>query len=78
LLGLIIGFSFSMAISRYDQRKTYEEAGTRRPAAGIIRSMVLPFVLSISFFAIADIDSPRRGLIRVRPQNLISLVHSLQ
>ena len=25
LLGLIIGFSFSMAISRYDQRKNYEE-----------------------------------------------------
>src|SRR5262249_12943226 len=26
LLGLIIGFSFSMAITRYDQRKNYEEA----------------------------------------------------
>lgn len=26
LLGLLIGFSFSMAISRYDQRKLYEEA----------------------------------------------------
>ena len=26
LLGLIIGFSFSMAVNRYDQRKTYEEA----------------------------------------------------
>ena len=26
LLGLIIGFSFSMAISRVDQRKNYEEA----------------------------------------------------
>ena len=26
LLGLIIGFIFSMAINRYDQRKTYEEA----------------------------------------------------
>ncbi len=26
LLGLIIGFSFSMALSRYDQRKNYEEA----------------------------------------------------
>ena len=38
LLGLIIGFSFSMAISRYDQRKNYEEAeanavGTRRGSA---------------------------------------------
>jgi hypothetical protein len=26
LLGLIIGFSFSMESSRYDLRKTYEEA----------------------------------------------------
>ena len=26
LLGLIIGFSFSMAVSRYDLRKNYEEA----------------------------------------------------
>ncbi|MEJ0007575.1 MAG: hypothetical protein WDM77_14725 [Steroidobacteraceae bacterium] len=26
LLGLIIGFTFSMATSRYDQRKNYEEA----------------------------------------------------
>ena len=26
LLGLIIGFSFSMAIGRYDLRRTYEEA----------------------------------------------------
>jgi hypothetical protein len=26
LLGLIIGFSFSMATGRYDQRKNYEEA----------------------------------------------------
>jgi hypothetical protein len=26
LLALIIGFSFSMAVSRYDQRKSYEEA----------------------------------------------------
>ncbi len=38
---------------------------------------VLPFILSIAFFLIADIDSPRRGVIRVRPQNLISLSDSL-
>lgn len=37
----------------------------------------LPFLLSIAFFLIADIDSPRRGVIRVRPQNLISLSESL-
>jgi hypothetical protein len=33
--------------------------------------------VSISFFLIADIDSPRSGVIRVAPQNLISLSHSL-
>ncbi|HLW89547.1 MAG TPA: hypothetical protein VKR57_13715 [Terriglobales bacterium] len=39
--------------------------------------MVLPLVASVSFFLIADIDSPRAGLIRVRPQNLASLSQSL-
>ncbi|HXX57036.1 MAG TPA: hypothetical protein VEI96_03465 [Thermodesulfovibrionales bacterium] len=38
---------------------------------------VLPFVVSIAFMLIADIDSPRRGLIRVVPQNLTSLSESL-
>jgi hypothetical protein len=38
---------------------------------------VLPFVVSISFMLIADIDSPRAGLIRVYPQNLASLSESL-
>ncbi len=40
--------------------------------------LVLPLAVSIAFFLIADIDSPRRGLIRVAPQNLISLAHSLR
>jgi hypothetical protein len=39
---------------------------------------VLPLVVSVSFFLIADIDSPRSGLIRVQPQNLVSLAQSLQ
>ncbi len=39
--------------------------------------MVLPAVLAISFLLLADIDSPRGGLIRVRPQNLLSLAQSL-
>ncbi|WP_433967892.1 hypothetical protein [Tunturiibacter gelidiferens] len=34
---------------------------------------VLPLVVAISFFLIADIDSPRGGMIQVRPQNLVSL-----
>ncbi len=39
--------------------------------------LVLPLVVSIAFFLIADIDSPRRGIIRVIPQNLLSLSQSL-
>jgi hypothetical protein len=39
--------------------------------------LVLPVALSISLFLIADIDSPSRGLIRVQPENLESVVESL-
>jgi hypothetical protein len=46
-------------------------------AEGILR-LILPLVVSISFFLIADIDSPRGGVIRVNPQNLVSLVDSLR
>jgi hypothetical protein len=38
---------------------------------------VVPLVVSIAFLLIADIDSPRRGIIRVIPQNLLSLSQSL-
>ena len=38
---------------------------------------VLPLVVSISFLLIADIDSPRGGLIKIAPQNLESLSRSL-
>jgi hypothetical protein len=48
-----------------------------RAGRSVIRVLVLPFVLCIAFYAIADIDSPRRGVIRVLPQNLISLAKSL-
>jgi hypothetical protein len=40
--------------------------------------LILPIVLSISLFLIADIDSPRRGVIHVRAQNLESLAESLK
>jgi hypothetical protein len=46
-------------------------------AEGILR-LILPLVVAISFFLIADIDSPRGGVIRVNPQNLTSLVDSLR
>jgi hypothetical protein len=38
---------------------------------------VLPFLLSVAFLLIAEIDSPRGGLIQVGPRNLISLSQSL-
>jgi hypothetical protein len=40
--------------------------------------MTLPFIIALAFFLIADIDAPRRGVIRVSPQNLISLAQSLK
>ena len=38
---------------------------------------VLPLVVAIAFFLIADIDSPRGGVIHVSPQNLLALGPSL-
>jgi hypothetical protein len=38
---------------------------------------ILPFGASIAFMFIADLDAPRHGIMRVRPQNLISLAESL-
>jgi hypothetical protein len=51
---------------------------SRRSSDRSSRFFILPLILSISFLLIADLDSPRGGLIRVSPQNLISLSHSFQ
>ncbi len=51
--------------------------GARDVKAQRILLLVLPLVVSISFLLIADIDSPRGGVIHVHPQNLISLSESL-
>jgi hypothetical protein len=48
-----------------------------RAREGYVRLMILPLILSIAFFLIADIDGPRRGVIRVHPLNLNSLAQSL-
>ena len=42
LLGLIIGFSFSMAVSRYDQRKNLEEAEANAIGTEYLRAGLLP------------------------------------
>jgi hypothetical protein len=44
----------------------------------IVLSVVLPLAVSISFFLIADIDSPRGGVIRVQPQNLYAFAQTLK
>src|SRR5579863_7007414 len=40
--------------------------------------MVLPLVVSISFLLIADIDSPRSGIIRVTPRDLAAFAETLR
>ena len=42
LLGLLIGFSFSMAISRYDQRKDYEEEEANAIGTEYLRADLMP------------------------------------
>jgi len=42
LLGLIIGFTFSMAVSRYDQRKNYEEQEANAIGTEYLRANLLP------------------------------------
>lgn len=48
-----------------------------RPEGKTRRFIVLPLIVAISFLLIADIDSPRGGIIRIHPQNLESLAGSL-
>jgi len=50
---------------------------SRRLKQEPVRMLTLPLVLAIALSFIADIDSPRLGLIRVVPENLISLAESL-
>ncbi len=46
-----------------------------RKGTGLL--LVLPLIISVAFLLIADIDSPRGGLIHVTAQNLESLAQSL-
>ena len=40
--------------------------------------LILPLLIAIAFFLIADIDSPRGGVIRVGAQNLLSLSEQMR
>jgi hypothetical protein len=52
--------------------------GSRGQKTGGKLLPILPFALSIAFMLIADIDAPRHGIIRLRPQNLTSLAQSVR
>ena len=60
LLGLIIGFSFSMATSRYDQRKNYEEAEANAIGTEYVRADLLP-AADAATRAGAAAEVPRRA-----------------
>ncbi len=51
--------------------------GARNYEKNIGLFMIFPFVISVSFFLIADIDSPRGGVIRIEARNLVALKENL-
>jgi hypothetical protein len=52
--------------------------GSRGAKSGARLLPILPLAISMAFVLIADIDTPRRGIIRLQPQNLMSLAQSLR
>lgn len=67
--GLMIAIAlFSSVMQGYGAR-------TERAKMGLL--LIMPLTVALSLALIADIDSPRGGLIRVAPQNLLSLQDSL-
>jgi hypothetical protein len=66
-LFMFVAAIFSALLSGYSRRRK-----------GITVFAIVPLAVSISLFLIADLESPRRGLIRVAPTNLITLSQSLQ
>jgi hypothetical protein len=79
LLGLILGFSFSMAINRYDQRKNLEEEEANAIGTEMLRAELLPaadaskikallkeyLVQRIDFYTIRDEEKHREINLRV-------------
>jgi hypothetical protein len=52
---------------------------TQQANAARVRFLaVLPLVVSVAVFLISDIDSPRGGVVRIAPQNLLVLATSLK
>lgn len=67
--GLMFGIAFFSSLM--------QGYGVRTENGKSFLLLVVPLTVSLSMALIADIDSPRGGLIRVAPQNLLSLQASL-
>jgi hypothetical protein len=52
--------------------------GARNFRNNVSLFMIFPFMVAIAFFLIADIDSPRGGVIRIDPRNLVDLKQSIE
>jgi hypothetical protein len=52
--------------------------GARAARREPLLMLTMPVIVAISMFLIADIDSPRGGVIQVAPQNLIALLETLK
>ena len=68
LLAIIIGFSFSMAVTRYDQRIKYEEAEANAIGTEYVRANLLP----------AESAARVRELLRIYLDQRISFYHDLR
>lgn len=66
LLMLLVGMSCAFLFGYSEARKSRK------------RLLILPVIIALPLALVADMDSPRRGLIHVVPQNLIALQSSLQ
>jgi hypothetical protein len=51
--------------------------GARSARGAGVLLLILPLIVAVAFELIADIDSPRAGVIHVVPQNLRNLLGSL-
>jgi hypothetical protein len=50
--------------------------GERRASRTML--FIFPSIVAVAFLLIADIDSPRHGIIRIIPQNLMTLTGSFR
>src|SRR5580692_1073687 len=77
LLGLLVGFTFSMATGRYEQRKNYEEAEANAIGTEYVRADLLPAADAQKVRALlANYTNQRILFYRTRNEQLLSRVNA--